>query len=271
MTQLRIAAPKSLAAAPLILLAAERPGDYELHFFTDHDLALADLRIGKVDVLCTGHREMERLPEIGRPHRLATFVWGLSAVMVREPGIKNLVDLARVLNKKSGEALTLPFAESPLDLEIRALLRKLLPGKNMPLANAPLLQTFASFQDGKIAAAVLPEPMATALEMSGEAFRLADVAELQRQATGRPYSPQVALFMGQEKNPPPDFMAQFEESILRIRLAAAADLRHVADGLAIGQAALERALSHAIFELPAAEEVKAREEIYAALLAGKLN
>lgn len=269
MTQLRIAAPKSLAAAPLILMAAERPGDYELNFFTDHDLALADLQIGKVDVLCTGYSEMERLPEIGRPQRLATFAWGLSALMVREPGLKNLADLSRVLSKKSGEALTLPFAQSPLDLEVRALLRKLLPGKDVPIINAPLLQTFASFHQGKIAAAVLPEPMATALEMSGEAFRLADIAELQRQATGRAYSPQVALFVGQEKSLPPDFMVQFEESILRIRIAVAADLRHVADGLAIGQQALERALSHVIFELPAAEEVRAREEMYAALLSGK--
>ena len=271
MTQLRIAAPKSLAAAPLILLAAERPGYYELNFFTDHDHALADLRIGKVDVLCTGYSEMERLPEIGRPQRLATFVWGLSALMVREPGLKNLADLVSLLSKNPGEALTLPFAESPLDLEVRALLRKLLPGKEVPIMNAPLLQTFASFQQGKIAAAVLPEPMATALEMGGEAFRLADIAELQRQVTGRAYSPQVALFVGQEKSLPPDFIAQFEESILRIRIAAAVDLRHVAEGLAIGQPALERALSHAIFELPAAEEVKAREETYAALLSGKFN
>ena len=271
MTQLRIAAPKSLAAAPLILLTAERPHDYELVFFSDHDLALADLRIGKVDVLCTGYSEIERLPEIGRPQRLATFVWGLSALMVRETGLKNLADLARLLSKQNREALTLPFAESPLDLEVRALLRKLLPGKEVPIINAPLLQTFASFHQGKIAAAVLPEPMATVLEMSGEAFRLADIVELQRQATGRAHSPQVALFVGQEKSPPPDFMAQFEESILRIRIAAAADLRHVAEGLAIGQPALERALSHAIFELPAVEEVRAREEIYATLLAGKIS
>lgn len=269
MTQLRISAPKSLAAAPLILLAAERPGEYELVFFTDHEHALADLFIGKTDVLCTGYGEMERLPEIGRPQRLATFVWGLSALMVQEPGLKNLADLAKFLNRKSAEALTLPFAESPLDIEVRALLRKLLPGKNMPVVNAPLLQTFASFQQGKIAAAVLPEPMATALEMSGEAFRLADIADLQKLATGRAYSPQVALFAGQEKNLPPDFMDRFTESILRVRLAAAADLRRVADGLAIGQPVLERALTHVIFELPAAHETKEREEIYAAFLSDK--
>jgi len=270
MTQLRIAAPKSLAAAPLILMAAEHPGDYELKFFTDHDHALADLTIGTTDILCTGYSEMERLPEIGRPQRLATFVWGLSALMVCEPGVKNLTDLASLIRKKSGAALTLPFAGSPLDLEVRALLRALLPGKDLLIINAPLLQTFASFQQGKITAAVLPEPMATALEMSGEAFRLADIAELQKQATGRAYSPQVALFAGQEKNLPPDFMAQFTESILRMRLAVAADLKRVADGLAMGQAALERALSHVIFELPAAAETKQREKIYAALLSGNL-
>lgn len=262
----RIAAPKSVAAAPLILMAAEKPDDYELQFFTDHDRALAELAIGKIDLLCTGYSEIERLPAVGRPQRLQTFVWGLSALMVREPGLKNLTALAGALTKKSGGALTLPFAQSPVDLEVRALLRRLMPGKNIPLANAPLMETFASLQEGHTAAAVLPEPMATALEMGGKAFRLADIADLQRQATGIACSPQVALFVDREKNQPQGFMAEFAQSILRIRLAAAADLRRVAAGLAITQPALEHALLHVIFELPEAQEAKHREEIYADLL-----
>lgn len=250
--KLRIAAPKSLAAAPLILLASEKPDCYELNFFTDHDLALRELLEGKTDLLSTGYTETERLPEANRPERICTFVWGLSALMVRQAGLKNLTELAEYLSREPGAALVLPFAKSPLDLEMRALLTRLLPERTIPLINAPLPETFAAFQQGKMAAALLPEPMASILEFSGKAQRLADVAELERQATGIKGSPQVALFVKKGQVLPVEFMPGFRRAILLVHNLDALQCHAVAEQLAIPEPVLKKAMVHVIFDLPVA-------------------
>jgi hypothetical protein len=252
--KLRIAASRSLATAPLILIAADRPDLYELNFFTDHDLALRELTEGRVDLLSTGYTETERLPQADRPERLCTFVWGLSALMVRQVGLTNLMELAEYLSGEPGAALILPFAKSPLDLEMRALFKRLLPERTIPLINAPLPETFAAFQQGKIAAAVLPEPMPTILEFSGKAIRFADVAELERQATGDRGSPQVALFMKKGHALPVEFMPGFRRAILLLSNLPALQCHTVAEQLLIPEPVLKMAITHVIFDLPVARE-----------------
>ncbi len=264
--KLTIAAPRSLAAAPLLLLSQEKPGLCSVSFFTDHDEALAELAAGEIDILCSGYSECDRVTTALKPRRALTFVWGLSALMVRDAGTKNLDDLSQALTAVAGAALLLPFAGSPLDLQVRALLGRLFRGQNLPLTNAPLPQTMQGFMHEQVFAAVMPEPMATLLESSGKAHRLCDVADLHERVTGGRCSPQVSLFLREDKRLSEEFLSAFEQAIQLMPALNPGQCAQIAGKLDIPLAVFAHALPHVLFGLPAEKEVHRRETIYAELL-----
>ncbi|HMV36828.1 MAG TPA: hypothetical protein PKD60_13100 [Turneriella sp.] len=253
---MRIAAPKSLAAAPLVLLSAADPRAFELVFFTDHDSALSDLAAGKVDLLCTGYTEMARLAD-PHVHLLLTHCWGLSAIMVPDAA---MTDKA-VLFAQDDAELVLPFAGSPLDLQVRALL--VAAGvSGLKLRNAALPETFAEFQQAKVTAAVFPEPLAALLESGGKGHRLADLSLLWQQTFGELYTPQVSLFAVRETDDQTNFVAALREAVQRCMEPDEQDVTAIAAQLGIPPLVAANALQHVIFALPAAEEARRLEAAY---------
>lgn len=242
---LRIAAPRSLAALPLLLLADANPGKYQLEFFTDHAEALRGLQEGRFDLLSTGFTELDR------SQLICTYVWGLSALMVRDSSVKTMADLSRCCEENSGAELILPFLGSPLDLQVRALFMRILPEAKMQFRNQPLGETLAQYLAGNVFAAVLPEPMSTTLELAGKAFRLADLAELYAQVTGDARSPQVSLFAQKRKILPDNFQGELTQSIGRAAAMPVQQQSAVAKELGITEPVLGHALPHVQFGLPA--------------------
>lgn len=241
---LKIAAPRSLAAVPLLLLASENPAAYQVEFFTDHAEAVRGLKDGRFDLLSTG------FSELNRSERICTYVWGLSALLVRGSAVKSVADLSRYCAEGSDAELVLPFAGSPLDLQVRALFTHLLPQVNMRFSNQPLADTLKQFFAGNVFAAALPEPMVSTLCLAGKAVRLADLAELYAQVNGEARSPQVSLFAEKGKTLPAGFLPELAQAI---RLVAAMSLEQqcaVATALGITEQVLMHALPHVQFELP---------------------
>ncbi len=166
--------------------------------------------------------------------------------------------------------LVLPFAGSPLDLQVRALLASA-GVTRLKLRNAPLGETFAEFQQGKIAAAVLPEPMGTLLESSGKAYRLADLSLLWQQTFGELYTPQVSLFVVRETGKWQTFVRAFEKVVQRCIKPHDQDLAVIAAQLGIPPVVTANALQHVIFALPQAEEASRLEASYRNILHSALR
>ena len=241
---LKIAAPRSLAAVPLLLLAEANTAAYEIHFFSDHADAVRGLHDGSFDLLCTGFTELDR------SQLLCTYVWGLSALMVRDASLKTMADLSRYCESHSDAELVLPFSGSPLDLQVRALFRQLQPPLSISLRNQQLPETLQQFLAGNIFAAVLPEPLAATLELAGKATRLADLAELHARLSGDARSPQVGLFVRKEKKLPAGFLSEFAQSICIAGAMSQQQRSTVAASLGITEAVFQHAQKHVQFELP---------------------
>ena len=248
---LTVAIPRSLAAVPVLLLARDHPHLAKTKFFDNHDVALSDLLSGATDLLCTGFTELDRLGDRGRAEQLCTFVWGLSALMVREASLRSLADLLHFCEQTPGAELILPFAGSPLDLQVRALLKLALPDAKLLIANDALPETLRRWQRGEHHAAVFPEPLATLIEAAGQATRLADIADLWATASdGEHRSPQVSMFGKPGFSPPREFMSALESSIRAAQDKTSADVQFLSAELTVPAPILTRALEHVIFELP---------------------
>lgn len=241
---LKIAAPRSLAAVPLLLLAGENPAAYQVEFFTDHADAVHGLKDGRFDLLSTGFTELDDAQLV------CTYVWGLSALLVRDSAVKTTADITRYCAEHADAELVLPFAGSPLDLQVRALFRQISPQANMRFSNQSLGETLKQFFAGNVFAAALPEPMASTLCLAGKAARLADLAELYAQVNGDARSPQVSLFAEKGKMLPAGFLPEFTHSIRLVTAMPPEQQRAVATALGITEQVLMHALPHVQFELP---------------------
>jgi hypothetical protein len=265
--KLRVAIPRSLTAVPLLLMARDNPSLVDTAYFSDHEAALEALARGGTDLLCTGYTETDRLAEGSKPMRICTFVWGLSAIMVRDASLHTLRDLVEYCYHTEGVELTLPFVGSPLDIQMRALLRLQLTDGKILVANRPLPETMQRWRSGELYAAVFPEPMATILETAGQAMRLADIADLWASVNnGERRSPQVSLFCKSGFDLPMGFMKALQSSIRTACRPSPSDLKYLAGELALPIAILNGALQHAILELPDAMTVMELERAYKRVL-----
>lgn len=246
-----VAVPRSLAAFPWLLMARDMPALIRTRFFDKHDTALKELTDGTVDLLCTGYTEMLRLPEADRPERICTYVWGLSAIVVRDGALESSADLARYCGQNAGAALVLPFAGSPLDRQVRALVSLSSEFTGITLQNAELAETLQRWAKCELCAAVFPEPIAARLISTGAGHRFADIASLWAQINhGERRSPQVSLFAKAASTLGEGFMAEFRRVILICHEPNPEDLQFLADQLSLPVPIVEAALPHVIFETP---------------------
>ena len=188
----RIAVPFSVSSIPMLELNGKTIAGrkVDITIFQDHSLTLAEFLRGDIDLLMTGFTQgTAAFAGNSDVRHVATLVWGVSSIMVRDAGLKTLEDLA-------GKTLGVPFAKSPLDLQTRVILEaKGLAGK-VRLEYAPPQQAVALLLAGKLDAVALPEPLPSQLAAGGKAFRLARYQDLWADVTGgEPRSPQVSLFV----------------------------------------------------------------------------
>ncbi len=162
--------PRSVSSIPLLALKDAYPGEYEGEFFSDHPQSLARLINGEVDVLATGFVVgYKRHQSAGDIVHLLTAVWGVSALMTAEP-METIDDLA-------GSTVYAPFEGSPIDLYLKAVLQEAGLREDVEIEYAPFPQAAALLAQGKADAAVLVEPIASKVEMAGQAYRLENLEE----------------------------------------------------------------------------------------------
>jgi len=211
---LTLSFPKTISSIPLLELIEEFPQEYEGVEFTDHGLGLASLVSQDVDVLATGYiLGLKRALSAGDVAHFQTYVWGVASLVTKEP----LVSLSQL----SGGTLVLPFRDSPLDLQYRALLEKEGLTDQVEIQYAPFPQAAALLAQGQVQGAVLVEPIASRMVVSSQGYRLQTVTQGWADLTsGDPRSPQVSLFVLQEKRGDPAlslFLKRLRATVQNIR------------------------------------------------------
>jgi ABC-type nitrate/sulfonate/bicarbonate transport system substrate-binding protein len=185
---LQVGYPQTVSSIPLMELVERYSEDYAGTSFTDHPQALGQLINGELGVLASGFSVgLTRFGAAGDIGHLDTYVWGVSAIMTAEPA-ESLADLA-------GSVLYVPFEGSPIDIQIRAQVAAEGLTGQIEIAFAPFPQAAALLAQGKAGGAVLVEPLAANLEISGRAHRLMNIQDSYALISGgETRSPQVSVF-----------------------------------------------------------------------------
>lgn len=185
-----IQAPASPAAIPLILAAANLP-EANLRIFTSHTQAHALFLNDQAPILATGLAAGVRFFRQGVPVRIVnSYVSGLTYV-VADFAVEHFRDLR-------GRRLLLPFAGSPIEEVTRFFMSRegLQPQRDIPVGYAGFPSAVRMLQEGRIHAAVLPEPfVAMALENPALRVTLSYQALWQRHTGRTDGYPQVGTFV----------------------------------------------------------------------------
>ncbi len=187
--------PMSISSIPLMELVERYPDQYQGSVYTDHPQALGQLINGELDILASGFTVgYSRSFSAGDIGHLDTLVWGVSALMTAEE-IDELSDI-------QGQVLYVPFEGSPIDVQVKALLEKEGLLDSVSIAYAPFPQAAGLLAQKRAGAAVLVEPIASRLEIGGQAFRFANIQDMYAEISGgEPRSPQVSIFVRTEYHP----------------------------------------------------------------------
>jgi hypothetical protein len=190
---IQIHVPRSLSSVPILELEGTRIEGKHIKttIYTDHILAMASFLKGETDILVTGfsHGMLHYRQNKDIVH-LVTMVWGTSSLVSSDPAVHNLCD-------GEGKTILVPFAGSPLDLQLRAILKMEPCGKKINIAYAPVQQSVALFIAGRAPLVSVPEPFASQLVIKHGAQRVFSFANKWSEVTGgEARSPQVSLFCG---------------------------------------------------------------------------
>ncbi len=260
----RVAVPYSVSSLPLLDLNGKTIEglSIEVSVFRDHSLTLAEFLRGDIDILMTGFTQGTAAFAGNRDVRhLATVVWGVSSLVVSDPALKKLEDLA-------GKKVGVPFAKSPLDLQLRSILgSRGLAGKVI-IEYAPPPQAAALLLAGKLDAAALPEPLPSQLEAGGTIFRMARFQDLWAGVShGEARSPQVSLFVKESFTRTRQifinaFVRTADAAITAVTVdPKAAASRHAA-AFKLDPAVVEKGLEHTLFGVPGRSESRALIDDY---------
>ncbi len=261
---LRVSVPAAVSSVPVLALDGARVSgrSVSVSIFLDHSLTLAEFLRGDVDVLMTGFTQgAAAFASDPGVRLLATPVWGVSSLMVRDKSISTLAGLR-------GKKIMVPFPGSPLDLQTRAVLKAGGLAGNVGIVFGPPQQAAALLLAGKADAVAVPEPVASQLEASGKAFRLARYQDLWALAAdGEPRSPQVSFFVKRKfADTHRELLAAFLEAAADATAAVAADPAAAAEkGAAVFKldpAIVRTGLENTLFDLPGPEENRRLSDDY---------
>jgi ABC-type nitrate/sulfonate/bicarbonate transport system substrate-binding protein len=187
----RIKVPFSLSSVPLLELDAKtiKNRELEINIFTDHALAMAQCINGEIDLLYTGFTQgLSHYHSNGDIHHIATPVWGVSSLITNDPGLTSLTDFRQ-------KTILVPFAKSPLDLQLRTMVKKLGLSGKIQIDYAVIQQAAGILAQGKAEGICVPEPVASKLVLSQHMYRVVTFpGEWARVMETDPRSPQVSLF-----------------------------------------------------------------------------
>jgi len=183
--------PNTLSSVPVMELdnAVIDGQTIKVHFFDDHIMAMAEFVSGRFPLLMTGFSIGLARYQSGRDIVvIATPVWGASSLVTNDPGLKELSDF-------KGKTILVPFAKSPLDLQLKAILKKenLLDKDKIDYA---VVQQQLPLQMAKKADGIcVPEPLVSKLVLGKKGYEVFSFAKKWGEVNnGEERSPQVSVF-----------------------------------------------------------------------------
>lgn len=246
---LRIAAPRTISSAPLLVLHGSKVAGrvVEVELYDDHPLAMAEFLSGRYEVLFTGYQlGLSRWLADRQVLNLATVVWGVSALVVNDPSLSGLASLR-------GKTVLVPFAGSPLEVQLKALLRAAGLDGQVTLDYSPITQMPALLAQGRAHAIAIPEPLVSRLVSQGQGRVLFTFASEWDRLTGDPRSPQVCLFVRTDRfTAEPEVFQALRQRVKEVAegLYTDSDVAVLASRLELPPALLVRALGGTLFGVP---------------------
>jgi ABC-type nitrate/sulfonate/bicarbonate transport system substrate-binding protein len=187
--------PKTISSAPLIELDGEKIDGrlIKIEFFDDHIMTMAEFVNGGIQVFMTGfsqglsyYKTSHDIVMISNP------VWGVSLLLTNDPKINDITGF-------QGKTILVPFAKSPLDLQLKAILKKKGLLDKVAVDFAPIQQQVPMLISQKAAGICIPEPLASKLIHDKNAYKVFSFSEEWASVNGNdPRSPQVSIFVKKE-------------------------------------------------------------------------
>ena len=247
-----ILVPKTISSLPILELDGEiiKGKLIKTVFFQDHIIAMADFVRNTDKLIFTGFTQglahHHNNPEV----KIAcTAVWGVSSLLSHNPDLKSLTDF-------KGKTISVPFAGSPLELQLKAMLRKQdLIGK-VRLRYLPIQQSIPFLLQKKVDGICVPEPVSTKLITENKAikvFSFADKWGILYQ--GQNKSPQVSLFMKnsfylQNRNFYQNLLNQIDKNIADIQKNPEQTSEKYTEAFNLSKPALTNSIKNTLFALP---------------------
>ena len=180
---------------------------------------------------------------------IANPVWGVSILLTNDPGVKDLDGFA-------GKTIMVPFAKSPLDLQLNAILRKSGMTDKVRVDFAPVQQQIPMLLTKKTDGICVPEPLASKLLYEKKAFYVFSFAKKWAELNNdEPRTPQVSLFVKKDFAEKNRLLlnALNKEMVKKIDIIAKskdAISNKYASVFSIDEQVLRMSLDNVIFEIP---------------------
>lgn len=220
----------------------------ETGFYTDPILSMAEIITGKKDIIMTGftHGCAQYNARQDVVH-IVTLVWGVASLIAYGIDINDMKDL-------KGKKILVPFPKSPLDLQLRAILKKEKMGGNTGIGYAPVQQAVPLLLNRQADAVCIPEPLASKLVYEQNMTRMFSFSNKWEELFGYKHTPQVSLFAKKEfVNKNRKFLKAlihtFERHITRLASLSEKKMAEYSSMFSIEQKVFQKAMDNTIFSV----------------------
>lgn len=250
--------PKTLSSIPLLELDKKSINNFSIktEFYQDNIMAMAEFIQGKFDIFMTGFTQgVSNYNENKNIMHAATPVWGVSSLLSIDPSLKKLNDL-------EGKTILVPFAKSPLELQLKTIIKKEgLTGKII-IDYSPSQQAIPMLLTGKTDAICIPEPLASKLLLQNKAYLVFNFADKWGEINnGEKRSPQVSLFINKNFAKINDrflkqFIRQLQNEIEKIKKEPGIYSNKYSQLFELDSNIMENGIKNTLFDMPLYNDTK---------------
>lgn len=190
--EVTIFVPPTLSSIPVLELEGKTIAGVtvQVEFFQDHLITMAEFVNGQIPMLMTGFTQgMKNYQGSKDIVQVACPVWGVSSLIINNDQIKSINDL-------EGKKVLVPFAGSPLELQLLSILEDAGLEDKVTIDYAVFQQMIPMLLTGKADGICVPEPLASKLVVAQGAKELFTFSGQWKTLTGgEERSPQVSIFV----------------------------------------------------------------------------
>ncbi len=259
-----ISVPDTLSSIPVYQLDGKvvENKSIKVQTYSDHSMAMLEFINGSTDMILTGFTQgvanRKENPEIVI---LSTIVWGISSIMVRDQNIESIFN-------RENTKIALPFQGSPLDIQFKSIISARGIENKFELLYFPFQQAIGLMNNGSLDAVIVPEPIASKLEESGNAKRLTTMFDIWSEINnGDGRSPQISLFttnkfISKNKKATKDILNLLKESTAIVNNVDSTVIEKYSNQFSMSQDIFRKALHQTVYQVNTPEEDKLISQKY---------